>query len=86
VQKKGWILNLSRADASYEVTRDQEPVLDLDGEPVFEVWFFHASTRKWLVMALREDPAMAREGVIFFHPHEVPSALRARLQSLAVVR
>lgn len=83
---RGWILNLSRADASYEVTRDQEPVLDLDGDPVFEVWFFHAQTKKWFVMSLREDPAMAREGVIYFHPHEVPGGLRARLHALSGAR
>lgn len=75
-------MNLSREDASYECDRDQEPVLVLDGESVFEVWYWHAATRRWFAMALRADPAMEREGVIYFHPHEVPAGLRAKLHAL----
>lgn len=78
----GLILNLSRSDASYECDREQEPVLVLDGERVFECWFWHADTRRWFVMSLRADPAMERDGVVYFHPHEVPEGMREKLRAL----
>lgn len=78
---RGLILNLSREDASYECDREQEPVLVLDGERVFEIWFWDVHTRAWWVMALRADPAMERNGVIYFHPHEVPHGLREKLRA-----
>jgi hypothetical protein len=81
---KGWIVNVSRDDATHEVERAHEPTIVLDtGEPVFEVWFWHHVTQRWFVMTKGpHDPRAVAQGVVYFHPNDVPHALRARVDLL----
>lgn len=77
---RGWIVNLSRDDGTREVEREHEPVCTTDdGEPVFEVWFWHAQARRYFVLSRGpHDVRALASGVIYIHPDDVPDALRAR--------
>lgn len=78
---KGWIVNLSRSDATQEVEREQAPVFTfVDGEPCFEVWFWHRDLKRWFVMSRYHDPMLMSHGVVFFTPEEAPDRLRARVK------
>lgn len=80
--RQGWIVNVSRDDDSTRLeARDQREVFDLDGEPVFEVWFWHALTRRWWVMSYARDPRLEAQGVVFFSPEDVPERLRERVRT-----
>lgn len=82
---RGWIINVSRADADHEVERNHEPAIVLDdGTLVFEVWFWHQDLRRYFCMT--KGPADARmiaQGVVYFHPDEVPDALRTRIEAMS---
>ena len=82
--RNGWIVNVSRADETRLVSREQREVFDLDGEPVFEVWFWHHLTRRWWVMSHAPDPRLAAQGVVYFAPEDVPARLRERLAAYEV--
>lgn len=77
---RGWIVNLSRDDCTREVERDHEPVcVTDDGEPVFEVWYWHAASRRYFVLSRGpHDARMIARGVIYFQPDDVPASLRTR--------
>jgi hypothetical protein len=81
---RGWIVNLSRDDCTREVERDHEPVCVTDaGEPVFEVWYWHAGTRRYFVLTRGpHDAFMIASGVIYFHPDDAPEVLRTRLEGV----
>jgi len=76
-------VNVSRDDGTHEVERDHAPCLVLDnGDFVFEVWFWHSTLRCYF--CLTRGPHAARaiaQGVIYFHPDDVPHALRARVEA-----
>ena len=86
---RGWIINLHSTDPAQtrEEERDQEPAIYLpgSGEPVFEVWFWHAQLARWFVMSKRADPLMQAKGVVYFDPDEVADSLRERIRSLGGV-
>ena len=83
---RGWIINLHSEDpsATREEDHDQEPVIYLPetGEPVFEVWFWHSTIERWFVMSMNVDAEMMRQGVVYFHPDEIPDSLRAKMAGL----
>jgi len=67
---EGWIINLWDDSQTREVTREQPPVIYLPdgGEPVFEVWFWHAQVFRWFVMSRSFNVNYQRGGVIYFDP------------------
>ena len=42
-----------------------------DGDPVFEVWFWHQGLQRWFVMATQADPLRVTAGVVYFMPTAV---------------
>lgn len=71
---KGWIFNYSDADSRYsqEVDREQPPVFYTpEGSAVFEVWFWHAQTRRWFAMSCSFNVQLQQQGVIYFDPTRV---------------
>jgi hypothetical protein len=69
----GWIINLVSDDPPTEqVIRSQQPCMHLEnGQPVFEVWFWHQGLSRWFVMATQSDPARVQYGVVYFMPTAV---------------
>ncbi len=79
----GWVINLDRSEETRQEVRAQPPVFFLDdGEPVYEVWFWHPLLKRWFVMSLAPVLALEAQGVVYFHPNEVPEALRERVEAL----
>ena len=79
----GWVINLERAEETRQERRAQPPVFFFDdGEAVFEVWFWHKHLCCWFVMSTVSNPQLAAQGVVYFHPNEVPAALRERVRAL----
>lgn len=71
--------------------RQQEPCFHLeDGTPVFEVWYWHKSLRRWFCMTQHPSPELIAQGVVCFRPAEVPDGLRERMtymeQAAGIVR
>ncbi len=80
-RQRGWVLNLDSDDASREIESDQQPAIVLsDGEIVFEVWKYYPKLGLWFVMSTRPNTDMEAQGVVYYHPSEVPDRLRARVQ------
>lgn len=50
--------------------REQPPVIWLDGDPVFEVWFWHSRLRRWFVLSKSYNTHLQLNGVIFFDTQE----------------
>lgn len=78
----GWIINVSREDGTHEVERDHAPAIVLDdGSLVFEVWFWHQTLRRYFCMTGGpHDVSRIAQGVVYFHPTDVPNVLRERIQ------
>lgn len=82
-QRRGWIINLDRTDATVEVLSAQKPVFIMnDGTPCFEVWKWHSTLQQWFAMSYLASPAMVEKGVIYYTPEDVPHKLRAIMQRL----
>lgn len=80
----GWIINLWRTEDCRTEVRNQEPVFFFsDGQPCFEVWFWHVDLYRWFVMSYRRDPRLEAQNVVYFHPDETPDQLRARFAQYA---
>lgn len=80
----GWIINLWDAQYCRQEVRQQTPVFYFDdGDPCFEIWFWHSELHRWFVMSYHRDPAFEAQGVVYFHPDETAEHLRARFQALA---
>jgi hypothetical protein len=82
---QGWIFNLDLREPAYNriEERDQQPIFyNAETEAVFEVWFFHRPLQRWFVMSAEANPQLEAQGVVFFHPSEVPEQLRARVHAL----
>lgn len=75
-------MNISRPEETREVVRDQRAVFDLDGEPVFEAWFWYARAHRWFVMSYAPDLRMQVQGVVYFTPDDMPRALRAKVAAV----
>jgi hypothetical protein len=77
---KGWVINISSPRETCEVDRAQLPIwFDSDGDPVFEVWFWHRPLQLWFVMAALPGTV---QGVVYFSPSELPDQLRERVRVL----
>jgi hypothetical protein len=79
----GWIINLCSTADTREEIRQQPPVFYTEqGEPVYEVWFWHSLLRRWFVMSTVRNEEMEAQGVVYFHPREVPDKLRERMRAM----
>lgn len=80
---RGLVINPHCPDWPMDVERNQLPIFYLStGEPVFEVWFWHATLKRWFVMSTTRDLNMESQGVVYFHPRESPDGLRERVHAL----
>jgi hypothetical protein len=79
VMREGLIVNMNDPTWDRWEFRDQEPCFEIDGEPVFEVWYWHEGLKRWFVMSHASDPVMMAQGVVYFRPSEVPEQLRERI-------
>lgn len=86
--EEGLILNTSSKDHDQWVTRDvgaYPPAFRLDdGTPIFEVWFWHDTLRRWFVMSNYSDPRMTAQGVVYFRPGQHKQALGGAARALGI--
>lgn len=80
--RTGLICNVADSTQDRWEERDQEPCFEVNGHPVWEVWFWHPLLRRWFCMSHEHDPRMIFQGVVYFRPGEVPDQLRERLEYL----
>lgn len=70
----GWIVDSSGSNTRQE-WRDQRALFHIELDPVWEVWFWHATLRRWFCMSHVVDTGMQAQGVVYFGPDEVPPGL-----------
>jgi hypothetical protein len=76
----GWIVDLYERENTCLVERDQLPVFFFDdGQPCFEVWFYHQRLQRRFVMSMVANPTLEAAGVVYFSPKDTPEALAARV-------
>ena len=83
--REGLIVNVEDSRQDRFEYRDQQECFTVDGTPVWEVWFWHKTLRRWFVMTCKPDPRLMSQGVVCFTPGEVPDTLRARLQTMGAL-
>ncbi len=78
----GWIVH-AHDDGTRQEWRDQPPVFEVNGEPIFEVWFWCAELYRWAVMSYVQHPHLAQQGCIYFLPDDTADMIRQRLAAAA---